>query len=208
MALLKLDDVVADVDAGAIEPSTVEVPRATEGVADGDGPSNAEVMEATGGVADGVGISFTEEPRATECVDDGNRPSTVEVTRATGAVVEGVGPSLAMLSSTTDGAVEGDETLSMPTVGVIEGAVVGGDTAGQGDVPLVVVESDGSRRGVEDDGTVFDRIMAKRRVKTDACTRQPDIADQLFVQRSIVIKPIGIRRIKPRIRAKYEVVSS
>ena len=41
VAIPESDDVVADVNAEAIEPSTLEVPRATEGAAEGDGPSTA-----------------------------------------------------------------------------------------------------------------------------------------------------------------------
>ena len=66
------DDIVADINAGAIEPYAVEVPRATEGVAVGDGPSTAELQEATGGPAVGIEPLLTEVPRATEGVDEGD----------------------------------------------------------------------------------------------------------------------------------------
>ena len=146
-----------------------------------------------------------EVPRATENVAYGDGPSTAEVTGTTGDAIEGVGPSLAALSPTTDCAVEGDETSSRPMVGVTEGAVVGGAIAEQGEVPLVGVESDGSRLGVEEGDTILNGVTAKRRVNIKTCTNRPDVADHLFVQGAIITK-IEIGRIRPQVLDKYELI--
>ena len=45
-------------------------------------------------------------------------------------------------------------------------------------------------------------------MKIETCTSRPDIADQRFVEGAIVVKPIEIGRIKPRLPVKYEAVSS